>query len=109
MQGRAEVEPRAALVPLRRAYDLSPFDTWVVEGLVDALLKAGELDAARSVASAVAAGRLPVHQIASELLSLRIEASRAHFQAALALARTAFDIRSEERRVREEGRSRWAP
>jgi hypothetical protein len=75
-----------ALTLARRAHVLSPLDTYVGSVLVDKLLAAGASEEARAVAVGVAAGGQPVHRVASELFLLRVEASEARFQEALARA-----------------------
>jgi hypothetical protein len=79
-----------ALVALRRAYALTPFDGSVASGLADRLLMAGDREGARSIALEVRSGGHPVHELVSALLLLRVEASEARFGSALAGARRAL-------------------
>ena len=80
-------EPAWALAQARRAYVLSPLDTYVADVLGDRLLASGKREEARSVATAIAAGGFPVHRLESDLLLLRVEASQARFGAALSRAK----------------------
>jgi hypothetical protein len=76
-----------ALVMLRRAYLLSPFDSQIASTLATSLLAAGDRAAARGIAVALRTGGLPLHDVGSQLLLVRIEASEASFGAALERAR----------------------
>lgn len=80
-------DPAWALAQARRAYVLSPLDTYVADVLGDKLLASGAREEARSVATAIAAGGFPVHRVESDLLLLRVEASQARFGAALSRAK----------------------
>jgi hypothetical protein len=91
MQARTTGDPVESLIPWRRAYAMSPFDTSVADGYASALLAAGKIDDARGVARTLGTGHLPVHVVESDLLELRIEASQAQFRTALDQARTALD------------------
>jgi tRNA A-37 threonylcarbamoyl transferase component Bud32 len=93
-QGQADRDPTRALIPLRRAYVLAPFNTQVAEALADKLLVAGDHGGARAVAVAVSSGGYPVHKLESDLLLLRVAASEARFGAALRLAQSAMEISS---------------
>ncbi|WP_433932930.1 protein kinase [Sorangium cellulosum] len=86
----------AALAYARRAYTLSPLDTYVASTLADALLAAGAREEVRSIALALAGGGYPVHRLRSELLLLRVEASEARFGAALARARQAMVVSADD-------------
>jgi hypothetical protein len=87
-------DPATALALLRRAYVLSPFDVQIAGTLVESLLISGDRVEARGVALALRAGGLPVHDVESTLLLVRLEASEAHFGAALEMARKGFEISS---------------
>ena len=76
-----------ALAMLRRAYLLSPLDSQIAGTLATSLLAGGDRAAARGVALALRAGGLPLHDVGSQLLLGRIEASEASFGAALERAR----------------------
>jgi|GEM_PF-551248 len=89
-----EADSPAALAMLRRAYLLSPFDTQIAGTLAGSLLASGDRAAARGVALALEAGGLPVHEVGSNLLLVRIETSEAHFGAALARARRGAELAS---------------
>jgi hypothetical protein len=93
-QGHADRNPAQALIPLRRAYVLAPFNTQVAEALADKSLAAGERGGAQAIAVAVRAGGYPVHELASDLLLVRVEASEARFGAALRRAQRAMEISS---------------
>ena len=82
-----EPDPPAAIAMLRRANDLSPFDAQVAVTLGGSLLASGDRAAARGVALALQTGGLPVHEVGSNTLLVRIEASELRFGAALARAR----------------------
>ena len=89
-----------ALAYAHRAYALSPLDANVAATLADKLLAGGgAADRVRSIARALDAGGYPVHHVASELLSLRADASEARFRAALDRARRAMQI--------DAGDARW--
>src|SRR6266498_651796 len=88
MQGVAAADPNAALVPLRRAYELTPFDTQVAGAFAGGLLAAGKREEARGVALAVRSGNNPVHDVESKLILLRVKASEARFDEALTQALT---------------------
>jgi hypothetical protein len=90
MQGQAAPTPEAALRPLRRAYQLSPFDMQVAVALADKLLAANKPEDARQIALEVKSGGYPVHSLASELILLRVEARGAKFESAIERAREAF-------------------
>jgi hypothetical protein len=81
---------------LRRAYVLSPLDTDIADTFADKLLALGEREEARAIAVALRAGGEPVHQVGSELLLLRVEASEAHFGAALERARRMLEISPQD-------------
>jgi hypothetical protein len=68
----------------RRAYALSPLDTYIAETLADKLIASGAREEARGIALTLAAGAYPVHRLESDLLLVRVEASEARFGAALA-------------------------
>ncbi|WP_438026831.1 protein kinase domain-containing protein [Sorangium sp. So ce233] len=85
-----------ALAYARRAYLLSPLDTYVASTLADALLAAGAREEVRSIALALAGGGYPVHRLRSDLLLLRVEASEARFGAALARARQAMVVSADD-------------
>ncbi|XXY03593.1 serine/threonine-protein kinase [Sorangium sp. So ce185] len=85
-----------ALTYARRAYVLTPFDGHVASVLADKVLATGEREEVRSVAAALSRGGYPVHQVASDLLLVRVEASEAHFDAALSRARRAMAIRPDD-------------
>ncbi|HEU4403775.1 MAG TPA: serine/threonine-protein kinase [Polyangiaceae bacterium] len=95
-EGQATPDPTRALDALRRAYLLSPFDTNVASKLSDKLLAAGRREEVRGIALALAAGGQPVHEVASELLLLRVEASEARFGAALRRALEAMAPRAAD-------------
>jgi eukaryotic-like serine/threonine-protein kinase len=73
----------AALPMLRRAYALSPFDAQVADTLASSALATGDRSTARGIALALRGGGLPLHQVASDLLLVRVESSEARFGAAL--------------------------
>lgn len=81
---------------LRRAYLLSPLDAQIADTLASAELAAGDRAAARGIALALRSGGLPLHQVASDLLLVRIEASEARFGAALERARRGSQISSSD-------------
>ncbi len=84
--------PKDAIVYARRAYTLAPFDAYIVDTLADKLLSQGEREEVRNVALATSAGGYPVHSVESNLLFSRVEASIAHFGAALSRARQAMSV-----------------
>jgi hypothetical protein len=96
MQGLSAADPTAALRPLRRAYDLTPFNAQVAGALADKLFAAGKREEARGVALAVGSGKYPVNQVESEILLLRFDASEAQFRTALEGAHGAFDISAKD-------------
>jgi hypothetical protein len=91
-----EADSPAAIAMLRRAYLLSPFDTQIAGTLAGSLLASGDRAAARGVALALQTGGLPVHEVGSNLLLVRIEASEAHFGAALARARRGAELAADD-------------
>jgi hypothetical protein len=95
-QSRAARGPAQALIPLHRAYVLAPFNTQIAEALADKLLAAGDRAGARAIAVAVRAGGFPVHEVESDLLLLRVEASEARFGAALRQAQSVWEISSDD-------------
>jgi hypothetical protein len=95
VQGLGAQTPAAALLPLRRAYELSPFNAQVAGALADKLLAAGKPEEARRIAVELQAGGHPVHSLASQLILLRVDASKAQLGAALARAQKVIDAPSE--------------
>ncbi len=85
-----QTDPSFALSFARRAYTLSPFDTFIARTLADQLLSAGAREEARGIALAVGTGGYPVHKLESELLLLRADASQARFGTALSRAQKAM-------------------
>jgi hypothetical protein len=85
-----------ALDYARRAYALSPLDTYVAKVLADQLLARGKREEVGGIALELRSGGYPVHEVAGQILLLRIDASRAQFGAALARAREAMAIRPED-------------
>jgi len=83
---------KEAVALARRAHVLSPLDVNIAGVLVDKLLAAGERESARIVAATVTSGDSPVQRVQGMLLGIRVEASEAHFGAALALARRALPV-----------------
>ena len=81
-----------ALAYVRRAYALTPFDTNVVNVLADLRLARGAREEVRGMAVALGAGGHPVHRLDGDLLQVRIDASEAHFGAALRRAQRAMEI-----------------
>jgi tRNA A-37 threonylcarbamoyl transferase component Bud32 len=80
----------AALRYARRAYTLSPLDTYIADTLADRLLASGAREEARGIALSVATGAYPVHRLESDLIRLRVDASEARFGAALSRGRDAM-------------------
>lgn len=80
------------LASVRRAYVLSPFDAQLAGILAGRLLESGERAAARDVALALRAGGLLLHEVESNLLLVRVEASETRFRAAYERARGAGEI-----------------
>jgi len=82
----------AMLASVRRAYVLSPFDAQLAGILAGRLLESRERAAAREVAEALRAGGLLLHEVESNLLLVRVEASETRFRAAYERARGAGEI-----------------
>jgi len=78
-----------ALRLLRRARVLSPLDAYLADTLVSSLLASGEREEARGIAAELRKGGLRLHDVESELILVRVEASEARFGEALARARKA--------------------
>jgi hypothetical protein len=81
-----------ALSYARRAYALSPYDTYVAGRLADRLLRRGLRDETRAIAVSLGASDLPVHALLRELLEVRLDASMARFAAALAHAEAGLRV-----------------
>ncbi|HMG20077.1 MAG TPA: hypothetical protein VK607_02125, partial [Kofleriaceae bacterium] len=96
MQGLAEPDPTAALAPLRRAHELSPFDSQIAGALADRLLAAGKRNDADRIARDQRAGANRVNQVEGALLGVRIAASEAQLAGALALARTTSELARDD-------------
>ena len=99
MEAARPGDASTALAYARRAYVLSPLDTNVADLLAEKLLSTGEREETRNIAAALAVERrkYPVHLVESDfLLFVRIEASQAHFGAALTRARRAAEITPED-------------
>jgi serine/threonine protein kinase len=79
-----DVDP---LTRARRANALSPLDVTVADSLAELLISRGAREDARALAAQVAGGGRPIHQLASEIMRTRINASEARFAAALSRAR----------------------
>jgi tetratricopeptide (TPR) repeat protein len=89
-------DQKTALTYARRAYLLSPFNTYVADGMVNMLLSSGERAEAEAVATRLQSSLQPVHGLASELLLARIEASNAQFGAALRRMQQAVTISPDD-------------
>jgi hypothetical protein len=83
-------EARAAF--LRRAYVLSPFDALIADTLAGNFLASGDRGGARGVAAALRAGGLPLHEVESNIILVRVATSEARFGAALEQARKVGEI-----------------
>jgi tetratricopeptide (TPR) repeat protein len=79
-----------ALRYAERAYLLSPLDTNVAGYLGNALMENGQAARVASIAQRLGVSRHPVHQLLSELLTVRFDASETRFARALATAREAM-------------------
>ena len=88
--------PEAALVPLRRAYELAPFNTHAASLLADNLLAVRRREDARRIAFDLRAGNHPVHVVASKLILLRVDASEAQLGKALEQAQAAFPVMDQD-------------
>jgi eukaryotic-like serine/threonine-protein kinase len=66
-----------------RAYALAPFNTLVATRLAEHYIFAGDQEAARSIAVALQTSRVPLHQVASDLILTKIDVSEARFRPAL--------------------------
>jgi hypothetical protein len=86
----------AALPLLRRASLLSPFDAQIAGKYAGSLLTSGDRVAARGVGAELRKGGLPLHDMESELILARVEASEARFGAALARTRSASAIQGTD-------------
>jgi serine/threonine-protein kinase len=73
----------AALPLLWRAYRLSPFDAHLAGTLASSLLVSEDRAAARGIAADLRAGGLPLHDVESDLILVRVDTSMARFGAAL--------------------------
>ena len=91
-QAKLPGDPARSLAYHRRAYLLSPFDTYVADELGGRLLASGAREEARGIALALSSGSYPVHRLEADLLLVRIEASEARFGAALARAMRAMVV-----------------
>jgi tRNA A-37 threonylcarbamoyl transferase component Bud32 len=80
---RADGKDPAALPMIRRAYLLSPLDTWIAGTLARGLLAMNDAAAARSVAVDLHRGGLAIHDVESTMIVAQIEVSNARFGAAL--------------------------
>jgi hypothetical protein len=80
---RADGKDPAALPMIRRAYVLSPLDTWIAGTFARGLLAMNDAAAARSIAIDLHRGGLPIHDVESDLIVAQIEVSNARFGAAL--------------------------
>jgi hypothetical protein len=89
---RAE-DPEVALRYARRAYELSPLDTYLAGRLADRLLHRGLREETRAIAVALGGSDGPVQRLEAELISVRVEASAARFASALAHAETELRAR----------------
>jgi serine/threonine protein kinase len=81
-----------ALAYARRAYVLTPFDTSAANVLADLLFERGSPGDVQNIALEMRLGGHPVHALDSELLLVRLDASKARFRDALARARPAMEI-----------------
>jgi hypothetical protein len=68
---------------LWRAYRLSPFDAHLAGTLASSLLVSEDRAAARGIAADLRAGGLPLHDVESDLILVRVDTSMARFGAAL--------------------------
>ena len=85
-----------ALAYVRRAYTLSPLDTYVAGALAERLLALGAREQVRGMALMLSSGGYPVHRVASDLLLVRVDASEARFRVALDRARRAMQIATDD-------------
>jgi len=90
---RAGERDPTALPLLWRAHALSPFDAQIAGALAGGLLASGDRSAARGVAATLRKGGMPVHDVGSDLILVRVETSEAKFGAALDKARARLVIR----------------
>jgi eukaryotic-like serine/threonine-protein kinase len=93
---RAGAHDADALAQLWRAHVLSPLDAQIAGALAGDLLAAGDRAAARGVAATLRRGGLPIHDVGSELILVRVATSEARFGAAFAAALAQSELRAAD-------------
>jgi len=93
---RSSADDPDALREARRARVLSPFDAYLADNLASSLLASGMRDDAFGVADDLRRGGLRLHLVESDLISVRVETSKALFGRALEHARREAELSPDD-------------
>jgi hypothetical protein len=79
---RGQFSHDEVLAQLQRAYVVTPGDTSIADALVEVHLRDRDYSAASAIVSDIGASKLPLYELEEKLLSARINAAKARFDAA---------------------------